>query len=189
MVQHKHFFECFNAINSKSKSANSLPRYLRKLQPVVIDGVLRVGGRSTQAPLDFDVRHTILLPNSSHFTELVIRKHHLEVGRSGASHTWASLRRQFWIIKGGAAVRKSIGKCVTCRKHNSKVGEHLMADIPECRLQFDQPSFYQVGVDYFGPLPVKLGRSIVKRYGCVFTCLTMRAIHIEIGLLQDEGGL
>ena len=55
VVQHKHFFECFNAINSKSKSANSLPRYLRKLQLIVIDGVLRVGGRLTQAPLDFDV--------------------------------------------------------------------------------------------------------------------------------------
>ncbi len=55
-----------------------------------------------------------------------------------------------------------------------------MADIPEGRLQFDQLPFYNVGVDYFGPLTVKLGRSTVKRYGCVFTCLTMRAIHIEI---------
>ena len=39
--------------------------------------------------------------------------------------------------------------------------------------------FTSVGIDYFGPLPVKLKRSRVKRYGCIFTCLTMRAIHIE----------
>ena len=29
---------------------------------------------------------------TSHFTELVIRQHHAEVGHSGSSHTWASLR-------------------------------------------------------------------------------------------------
>ena len=55
----------------------------------------------------------------------------------------------------------------------------------ECRLQFDQLPFYQVGVDYFGPLPVKLGRRIVEGYSCVFTCLTMRAIHIEIAHSLD----
>ncbi len=36
-------------------------------------------------------------------------------------------------------------------------------------------------VDYFGPIEVCQGRSRVKLYGCLFTCLTMRAIHIEIG--------
>ena len=60
-----------------------------------------------------------------------------------------------------------------------------MADIPECRLQFHQPQFYQVDVDYFGPLPVKLGHGIVNRYGCVFTCLTMHTIHIEIAHSLD----
>ena len=35
-------------------------------------------------------------------------------------------------------------------------------------------------LDYFGPLFVKQGRSQVKRYGCLFTCLTMRAVHIEV---------
>ena len=60
-----------------------------------------------------------------------------------------------------------------------------MSDIPNCRLQYDQPSFCNVGIDFFGPLPVKFGRSIAKRYGCVFTCLTMRAVHIEIAHSLD----
>ena len=42
------------------------------------------------------------------------------------------------------------------------------------------PLFTYVGIDYFGPLFVKQGRSQVKRYGCLFTCLTMRAVHIEV---------
>lgn len=35
-----------------------------------------------------------------------------------------------------------------------------------------------MAVDYFGP--IKLRRSQVKRYGCVFTCLAIRAVHREI---------
>ena len=55
-----------------------------------------------------------------------------------------------------------------------------MADLPDGRVQPDLPPFTHVGIDYFGPLFVKQGRSHVKRYGCLFTCLTMRAVHIEI---------
>ena len=60
-----------------------------------------------------------------------------------------------------------------------------MADVPVCRLQFNRPSFYKTGGDFFGPLIVKQGRAKVKRFGCVFTCLTMRATHIEIAHTLD----
>ena len=60
-----------------------------------------------------------------------------------------------------------------------------MADLPQGRLQYDTPCFSHVGIDYFGPILVKQGRSQDKRYGCLFTCLTMRAIHIEIAYCLD----
>ena len=54
-----------------------------------------------------------------------------------------------------------------------------MADLPEERL-VASTVFSNVGVDYFGPFTVKIGRRNEKRWCCLFTCLTVRAVHIEI---------
>ncbi|CAL8088177.1 unnamed protein product [Calicophoron daubneyi] len=55
-----------------------------------------------------------------------------------------------------------------------------MADLPKPRVTPGQSPFSSVGVDYFGPIYVKHGRKREKRYGCLFTCLQIRAVHIEI---------
>ena len=43
-----------------------------------------------------------------------------------------------------------------------------------------KPQFYFTGVDYFVPFFVKQARSHVQRWGCILTCLTTRAVHIEV---------
>ena len=54
-----------------------------------------------------------------------------------------------------------------------------MADLPEERLDAST-AFTNVGVDYFGPFTVTIGRRNKKRWCCLFTCLTVRAVHIEV---------
>ena len=55
-----------------------------------------------------------------------------------------------------------------------------MASLPEQRLAFGEPPFANTGVEYFGPMNVKRGRIVKKRWGCLFTCLTTRGVHVEL---------
>ena len=54
-----------------------------------------------------------------------------------------------------------------------------MANLPKERVLSGDPPLTHVVVDYFGPLYFRQGLSNIKRYGCLFTCLVMRAVHIE----------
>ena len=40
--------------------------------------------------------------------------------------------------------------------------------------------FRNTGVDFFGPMLVKERCSKVKVYGCLFTCMSTRACHLEL---------
>ena len=55
-----------------------------------------------------------------------------------------------------------------------------MVDSPTERLDYQSYPFINVGVEYFGPFEVKLLRRTMKRWCCLFTFLTTRAIHIEV---------
>ena len=77
-------------------------------------------------------------------------------------------------------VRKVLGQCSQCKRRNAPAGNQLMSKLPKCRLKPKKTPFYFTNVDYFGPFLVKQARSNMKRWGCIFTCLTTRAVHIEV---------
>ncbi|XP_006823345.1 uncharacterized protein LOC102801063 [Saccoglossus kowalevskii] len=153
---------------------------LRKLNPMLIDGILRVGGRLANAPMNVEFIQPIILPSNHHVTELVIHHYHYKEGHVGANHVLAGIHKQFWIIRGYSTVRCVTSKCITCRRWNSQPSKQIMAPLPGARVTPGDPPFSSVGIDYFGPVLVKWRRGTTKRYGCVFTCLAISAVHIEV---------
>lgn len=160
----------------------SVPRtsLIPDLNPYLTEGILRVGGRLENAPVSFEAKRPIILPSKHHVTNLFILNFHQQQGHSGPAHVLVAIRHKYWIVRELSAVRKEQAKCMNCRERNTRPGEQIMTPLPATRVApFDPPST-QVGMDYFGPLFMKQGRREVKRYGCLFTCLTMRAVQIEV---------
>ncbi|XP_063968669.1 uncharacterized protein LOC135157358 [Lytechinus pictus] len=162
---------------SRVKKSSSLS----KLDPKVFDdGLIHVGGRLQHASVDNKTKHPIILPKMHHVVRLIIRQYHQMSGHSGREHVLSLLRRQYWVISGRVAVKQALRDCVVCKRMSATPTTQKMADLPSDRVQTEKPPFTYVGVDCFGPFMVKQGRSHVKRYGCIFTCLVVRAVHIEI---------
>ena len=85
----------------------------------------------------------------------------------------------FWIIICNATVKSFISRCVACRRLRGNFQLQKMASLPKDRM-CEEPPFTYCSVDLFGPFIVKEGRKELKRYGTLFTCLSSRAIHIEV---------
>ncbi|CAI5670611.1 unnamed protein product [Oreochromis niloticus] len=158
---------------------------LRRLCPQLQDGILRVGGRLSRSSMPVEVKHPIILAKDQHISELLLRHIHQEVGHGGRNHMLSKLREKYWLIGASTAIRKVLSKCVICRRLNAPPVNQQMADLPNERIIPDEPPFTRVGVDYFGPFSVKSRRSVVKRYGVIFTCLAIRAVHIEVAPSLD----
>lgn len=98
----------------------------------------------------------------------------------GREHLLSSLPQRFWIITIRGLIRKVILRCLLCQKRNKTPELQLMANLPCSRLAINKPAFFNTGVDHFGTLAVKILRSNTKRWGCLFTCMSTRAIHLEV---------
>ena len=157
---------------------------LLQLSPVLSDDVVCVGGRLEEASRDV-TKHPIVLPRH-HLTTLIIRSAHERNAHAGTNHTLSVVRRRYYPLRGYTQVKSVIKDCVLCKRHHGKPLAQKMANLPAERVSTSDPPFTYVGVDYFGPMNVKFRRGSTKRYGCLFTCLVTRAIHIEIAHKLDS---
>ncbi|KAL5010875.1 hypothetical protein ScPMuIL_013180 [Solemya velum] len=184
-VQQQHFSEEFKTIQMSQKNPSTKHHLkksskLYKLEAFVKDDLLRIGGRLRRADMTYDAKHPIILPKDSPVSKLIIEDIHQSIGHLGRNYILSNLRERYWIIGATVAVKSCLSKCVTCRKLQSPTCVQKMADLPTERLVSDEPPFSRVGMDFFGPFEVKRGRSQVKRYGVIFTCLSIRAVHLEV---------
>jgi len=98
---------------SRAPTMVSKSSSLFSLDPRLVHGVLRVGGRLTRAHLLDSVKHPVILPKKAHVTTLIIQDMHRKLGHAGRNHVLASLRQKYWIIRASNAVRNVIHICVS----------------------------------------------------------------------------
>ena len=149
-VQRQEFEKEINALKIQQAIASS--SQLKPLNPVLVDGIFRVGGRLEHASKV--EKHPIILPNH-HLTRLVIRDMHEQNAHIGSNQVMSKLREKYYILKAYSQIKAVLGKCIDCKKQQAKPAEQLMANLPKERVETDNPAFTYVGVDYFGQMQVK----------------------------------
>ena len=146
-------------------------------------GLLRVGGREQHSMKSYSRRHPIVLHGKHPLTKLLISSEHVRLLHSGPTLLSASLSRYVHIISGRNAVRSVTRKCVKCRRVAARPQHQLVGQLPKERVTPDIV-FDKVGLDYAGPLMLKLGSTrrptLVKSYVCVFVSLSVKAVHLEL---------
>jgi len=180
LVQQENYSSEIVSLSRKPDGRVQASSKIVRLRPFLQDGLVRVGGRLRHSGRHFNATHPIILPNKSSLVKLMVRWHHEKLAHCGQNYLLSELRQKFWVVHANAVARSVVRSCMKCRAICARPMTQEMADLPEDRIIPGQPPFTHTGTDCFGPFLVRKGRSNLKRYGIVFTCLTSRAVHIEV---------
>ena len=84
-------YPCLNRVGSSC--GKCCPSSLRKLRPIMVQGVLRVGGRLKNSGLSVDQRHPAILPARHHVTGLIVQFYHVQQGHCGTQSVLSATRQ------------------------------------------------------------------------------------------------
>lgn len=142
-------------------------------------GVLIAAPRTNQL-FGYETYEPPILPRKSIVSKLITLHFH-KFGHHGPATCSAKIRRSYWIVGVHRLAKWAKNRCVFCREMDAKTELQLMADLPPCRLQILSPVFFHTAVDLFGPIRCRYGRNkTTKVYGVLFTCLSARAVYIDV---------
>ncbi|KAL7726352.1 hypothetical protein ACLKA6_001569 [Drosophila palustris] len=143
--------------------------------------ILRIKGRIDLIEgVEINVKRPIILPRRHRLTYLMVESYHRRYHNLHDEIVVNELRQRFWIFGLRALVREVSSACHACKIRRARPEPPEMGNLPQERLSPHTPPFTYTGVDYFGPIDIIVGRRHEKRWGVLFTCLTMRAVHLEI---------
>ena len=182
IAQSDHFhdeIELLKTDRALSKDSSLLPfcPFLDKAN------LLRVGGRMGNSKLSYSKLHPMILHGSHPVTKLIIRSEHLRLLHAGPTLLISSLNQRFHIIGLRKTARSITRQCVICKRRSVKPHNQLLGQLPLERVT-PASVFEKVGVDYAGPFQIKYGHvrkpTVVKAYICLFVCLSVKAVHLEL---------
>lgn len=179
--------EVTTLISVKGKQSNQQLRLektstIRKLSPFMDEAdVIRSDSRIAAAKfVSYDTRFPVILPKGHQATWLLVKWFHEKYLHANGETVVNEIRQRFHISQLRSFVRKVSKECMLCKVKKSVPAIPRMAPLPAARLQAHVRPFSYIGIDYFGPIAVRVNRCTAKRWIALFTCLTTRAIHLEV---------
>jgi hypothetical protein len=160
----------------------SLENKFRKNPFIDNSGMIRVGGRLSNSQYPHDKKYPIVLPKG-HVTRLILENTHRDQLHAGPTATLAAVREKFWPLDGRSEIRKVVHRCIPCFRTKPHDNNPIMGNLPSHRVKASWP-FTNCGVDFGGPIFLKIGRirskKTTKAYICLFVCFSTKTIHLEL---------
>ena len=174
--------ECFAAELDALQRNVDLPRdsKISQFNPFLDNGLIRLGGHLQFTDLSRDTSHPLLLDGKHHFVSLLIwhthvRHHHLEV-----RIILSELREEFLILRARQAIKKVLHKCLPCKMAKNSCSHQIEEPLPADQVKPQKP-FAVAGIDFAGPLYIKVGSNIRKLYCALHmryhTCSPLGVMH------------
>ena len=126
------------------------------------------------------MKHPIILHSESKLAQLIVQGRHVALAHDRPDRTLHDIRAQYHILKIRVIVKSVIKACAKYKLLREKPNVPIMAPVPSHRLRPFARPFSTTGIDYFGPMTIIMLRRSLKRWGVMFTCMTTRAVHIEM---------
>lgn len=180
IAQRDVFCEEYNQLKTNKPVSKSSPIF--KLTPFLDkEGLIRLSGRINNATCVVRcTKEPIILPKKHILTMLIVKQYHENFRHQNQESICAAVRVKYWIPCLRQLVRSVKRNCQVCKNTYAVPRTPLMGQHPEDRVTPYVRAFSYTGIDYIGPFFVSIGRRREKRWVSIFSCLTTRAIHLEI---------
>ena len=184
-IQNHHFHNEISFLKCESKSNLPIPNLVKNLDLFIDDeGIVRSKGRISKVNFyNYEILNPILLPKNDNFTHMIIRRAHFTCKHMGLQSTLNKVRLQgYWIPCARQVVKTVLSDCIICKKYNNFAFAYpKFTSFTKAQTDFVRP-YKHVGVDLTGNVWVKSPDNSVntKMYIIIYTCLNVRAIHIEL---------
>ena len=180
LSQQQSFDEDINQL-AHNKPIQKRSRLIQLTPLIDEDGIIRSNSRLANAPVSTVTKKPIILDGSNSIIRLFLELQHNINGHVGVEQQTHIIQLNFWVLQCKTVMKKISNRCYECRRQRQLNSQPQMSDLPSYRFSVKPVAFKETGVDFFGPFEIYSQiNTAMKVYCCLFTCLTIRGVHIEV---------